>query len=63
MYETFPRLGEIYFDELLGGKIFREANIQNRWHKLEEKWLSFVVFEHNIRAWFLFYVLWEFNIY
>ena len=34
MYETFPRLGEIYFDELLGGEIFREANIQNRWHKL-----------------------------
>ena len=28
-YEIFPRLGEIYFGELLGGKIFREANIQN----------------------------------
>ena len=29
MYEMFPRLGEIYFGGLLGGKILREANIQN----------------------------------
>ena len=43
------RLGEIYFGELLGRKILRKANIQNGWHKLEEKWLSFVVFG-NIRA-------------
>ena len=28
IYEIFPRLGEIYFGELLGGKILREANIQ-----------------------------------
>ena len=27
--EIFPRLGEIYFGGLLGGKILREANIQN----------------------------------
>ena len=55
----FPCLGEIYFDGLLGEKILREANIQKGWHKLEEKWLSFVVFEH-IGAWFSFYVWWEF---
>ena len=29
IYEIFPRLGEIYFGGLLGGKILREANIQN----------------------------------
>ena len=29
IYETFPCLGEIYFRKLLGGKILREANIQN----------------------------------
>ena len=51
--EIFPRLGEIYFGELLGGKILREANIQNGLLKLEEKWFSFVVFEH-IRARFMF---------
>ena len=28
-YKIFPRLGEIYFGELLGGKILRETNIQN----------------------------------
>ena len=61
IYEIFPRLGEIYFGELLGGKILRKASIQNGWHKLEEQWLSFVVFE-NIRVWFSFYVLWEFNV-
>ena len=43
IYEIFSRLGEIYFGELFGGKILRKANIQNGWHKLEEKWLSFVV--------------------
>ena len=32
----FPRLGEIYFGGLLGGKILREANIQ-KVDKLEEK--------------------------
>ena len=36
IYEIFPRLGEIYFGELLGGKILREANTQERLHKLEE---------------------------
>ena len=36
IYEIFPRLGEIYFGELLGGKFFREANTQERLHKLEE---------------------------
>ena len=51
--EIFPRLGEIYFGGLLGGKILREANIQNGLLKLEEKWFSFVVFEH-IRANFMF---------
>ena len=29
-------MGEIYFGKLLGGKILREANIENGWHKLEE---------------------------
>ena len=29
IYEIFPRLGEIYLGKLLGGKILREANIQN----------------------------------
>ena len=29
MYEIFLRLGEIYFDGQLSGKILREANIQN----------------------------------
>ena len=29
IYEIFPRLGEIYFGELLGGKILRKASIQN----------------------------------
>ena len=62
IYEIFPRLGEIYFGELLGRKIFREANIQNEWQKLEEKLLSFAVLEHT-KAWFSFYVWWEFYIY
>ena len=29
IYEIFPRLGDIYFGGLVGGKILREANIQN----------------------------------
>ena len=29
IYEIFLRLGEIYFGELLGGKLLREANMQN----------------------------------
>ena len=62
IYEIFPRLGEIYFAELLGGKILREVNIQNGWHKIEQKWLSFAAFE-NIRAWFSIYVWWEFFVY
>ena len=61
MYEIFPSLGEICFGKLLGGKILREANIQNEWHKLEEKRLSFFVFE-NIRVWFSFYIWWEFYV-
>ena len=28
------------------GKTLREADIQNGRHKLEEKWLSFLKFEH-----------------
>ena len=43
IYEIFPCLVGIYFGGLLGGKILREGNIQNGWHKLEEKWLSFIV--------------------
>ena len=61
MHEIFPSLGEICFGKPLGGKILGEANIQNEWHKLEEKWLSFVVFE-NTRGWFPFYVWWEFYV-
>ena len=44
----------------LGGKILREAYIQDGWHKPKENWLSFVVFEH-IRAWFSFYVWGDFT--
>ena len=47
--QNIPRL--IYFGGLLGEKILQEANIQNGWPKLEEKWLSFAVFEH-IRCWY-----------
>ena len=50
MYEIFPRLGEIYFGGLLRGKILEEANIQSGWHKLDEKWLSFVIFEY-VKTW------------
>ena len=32
-------------------KILQEANIQNGWHKLEEKWLTSVVFKY-MRAWY-----------
>ena len=46
IYKMFPHLGEIYFGGLLGGKILREANIENGLHKLQEKWINFVVFEH-----------------
>ena len=49
----FSAWARYYLELMLGGKISRETNIQNGWHKLEEKWLSFVVFE-NIRAWFSF---------
>ena len=51
--------GRDLFCKLLGGKILGEANIQNGRHKLEEKSLSFIVFE-DISGWFLFYVWWEF---
>ena len=28
----------------------RDANIRNEWHKIKEKWFSFVVFEHTTSA-------------
>ena len=46
-YEMFPRLGEMYFGGLVGGKILREVNIKNEFHWLQEKLHSFGVFEHT----------------
>ena len=42
----FSRLGEINSSGLLGGKFLKEANVQNGCHKLDEKLLSSVVYNH-----------------
>ena len=55
IFKIFPRLYEIYFDGLLSGKILQKNNIQNEWHKLEEKWLNSVVFEH-ITVWYFHFM-------
>ena len=43
----FPPGRDLFWWAVRGwGEILQEANIQNGRHKLEEKWLGFVVFEH-----------------
>ena len=49
----FPAWARFILASCWVGKIWRKANIQNGWHKLPEKWLSFVAFE-DTRACFSF---------
>ena len=53
--KCFPGLTRFNFSVLLGGKILSETNIQNRWHKLDEKLLSSVVYDH-ITAWLSLFI-------
>ena len=42
----FPAWPRFCYGGILGGKMLWKTNIQNRWHRLEEKWLSSAFFEH-----------------
>ena len=54
--EIFPRLDEINYSWLLGGKVSKEINIQNGFHKPDEKLLNSVVYNHT-RTWHFNFML------